>query len=189
MMDPTTGEDLVSIAALAARVLLGAIFFQAGLQKLRHYGEWQGVVANYRVMSRRLVPVFSGLLPIGELALSAALWLSRDAVVAAVCSAALLLLFSVAIGINLARGRAHIDCGCFQSSLRQNLSGRLLARNGVLAAIAGATAAGGDTASVPMTVIILATSLGGVCFILYLALNELVVQRRPIPALPALRRI
>ena len=51
-------------------------------------------------------------------------------------AAILLGLFSVAIGINLARGRSHIDCGCFQSALRQQLSISLLVRNGFLIALA-----------------------------------------------------
>ena len=37
------------------------------------------------------------------------------------------------MGINLRRGRRHIDCGCFQSALKQTLSWTLVMRNVVLA--------------------------------------------------------
>lgn len=182
--------DLVGLSALVARGLLGAIFLQAGLQKLRHYAEWQGVVGNYRVMPFTLVPAFSYALPVAEIGLAVALWFGRGAAAAggaAGSAAVLLVLFCVAIGINLARGRSHIDCGCFQSSLRQALSGSLLVRNGVLVLIALAAAGGGATRSLPATA--LAACLGGVCFVLYLALNELLVQSRPALTLPSLRRL
>jgi hypothetical protein len=52
-------------------------------------------------------------------------------------AAALLLLFALAMGINLRRGRRHIDCGCFQSALEQTLSWTLVMRNAVLALLMG----------------------------------------------------
>jgi uncharacterized membrane protein len=45
----------------------------------------------------------------------------------------LLAVFTGAIALNLARGRRDLDCGCFGPLLRQQLSGWLLVRNGVLA--------------------------------------------------------
>lgn len=161
-MSAPVSEDLVSIASLAGRVLLGAVFLQASVQKLRHFGELRGVVANYRLLPDWLVPPFSSALPCVELALTAALWFGSGAT-EALCAGAVLLVFSVAIGINLARSRAQIDCGCFQSSLRQPLSGRLLVRNAALLLIAVAVAAAGDTTAVRLPVGILATTLGGVC--------------------------
>jgi hypothetical protein len=41
------------------------------------------------------------------------------------------------MGINLRRGRRHIDCGCFQSALKQTLSWVLVMRNLVLALLLG----------------------------------------------------
>jgi hypothetical protein len=188
MVTETIGGDLVSIGSLAARVLLGAVFFQAGLQKVRHHREWGGVVANYRVLPSWLVPAFSYCLPVGEIALGATLWLGQGAIggAAVACAGVLLVLFSGAVGVNLIRGRAQIDCGCFQSSMRQSLSGWLLVRNGALVAIAaGVLVAGAMTPAVP----VVATSFGGVLFVLYLAFNEIFVQSRRPLTLPALPRI
>jgi uncharacterized membrane protein YphA (DoxX/SURF4 family) len=187
----TTGAVLlVSLSALAARVLLGAIFLQAGVQKLRHYAEWQGVVGNYRMMPPRLAPAFAGTVLVVELVLAVVLWFGRVPVAsgAAGGAAALLVLFSIAIGVNLARGRSNIDCGCFQSAMRQTLSTTLLVRNSVLILIALAVS---ETTGLPVTapLLAMATCLGAVCFVLYLALNELLVQSRPTLTLPALRRI
>lgn len=47
---------------------------------------------------------------------------------------ALLAVFALAMGINLARGRWEIDCGCFQSGRRQSLSAGLIMRNGLMSA-------------------------------------------------------
>ena len=61
----------------------------------------------------------------------------RAAAGLAVAAAALLILFAVAMGINIRRGRRHIDCGCFQSALKQTLSWILVARNAGLACCCG----------------------------------------------------
>jgi uncharacterized membrane protein YphA (DoxX/SURF4 family) len=185
---------LMSLGALAARVLLGAIFLQAGVQKLRHYEEWEGVVGNYRVLPFRLVPAFSRSVPVIELGLAATLWFGQGPMATAgatgsAAAAILLGFFSVAIGINLARGRSHIDCGCFQSALRQQLSLSLLVRNGLLILIALTAFSGAAGRSLPTLTLAMAACLGGVCFVLYLALNELVVRSRPTLTLPSLRRL
>jgi drug/metabolite transporter (DMT)-like permease len=56
--------------------------------------------------------------------------------IGACAAAAQLILFAVAIAINLRRGRTSIDCGCFGSRLRQGLSVWMVARNLVLALLA-----------------------------------------------------
>ncbi|MBW2724378.1 MAG: methylamine utilization protein MauE, partial [Deltaproteobacteria bacterium] len=52
-----------------------------------------------------------------------------------------LCLYSLAIGINLARGRRDIDCGCAGPLARQTLHEMLVARNLVYAALALGAAA------------------------------------------------
>jgi hypothetical protein len=86
-------------------------------------------------------------------------------------AAGLLSLFAVAMAINLARGRAQIDCGCFNSALRQHLRWSLVARNVcmvlLLAAVAGSPAA-------PIDSSLLLGSLGGVAFfVLFQCANAL----------------
>lgn len=70
------------------------------------------MIYNYRLLPGGLVNVLALVLPWVELfaglALILGVWKKEAAVVAAV----LLLVFIVAIGINLARGHA-VDCGCF----------------------------------------------------------------------------
>ena len=59
---------------------------------------------------------------------------ARRARGALVAAAALLAAYGAAIGVNLARGRRHIDCGCVGPAARRPIGGWLVARNGVLAA-------------------------------------------------------
>ncbi len=48
----------------------------------------------------------------------------------------MLLVYAAAVGVNLRRGRRHIDCGCAGPAARRPISGWLVARNVVLAAAA-----------------------------------------------------
>jgi uncharacterized membrane protein YphA (DoxX/SURF4 family) len=115
--------------ALAIRVLVSLVFLTAAYGKLRHWTALQGVVANYRLLPQVLVAPVAYVLPPVEALLGAALLLSLGSPWPEAGTAALLMLFAVAMGINIARGRRHIDCGCFQSALKQTLSWTLVLRN------------------------------------------------------------
>jgi uncharacterized membrane protein YphA (DoxX/SURF4 family) len=135
--------------ALAGRLLGALVFAQAVGGKIRHRQELAGVVANYRLLPDRLAAAAAwmvvGLESVAALSLLSGVWIAAGAALAI----ALLGGFALAMGINLARGRREIDCGCFQSGLRQRLSGALVARNLLLAALLtpllAASAPGGAT--------------------------------------------
>lgn len=118
--------------ALAIRVLVALVFLFAAFGKIRHRLAFQGVVSNYRLLPEIVVPVFAMLLPLFEAGVAAALILAPPPV-PEVSGAVLLCVFAAAMAINLVRGRRHIDCGCFQSALKQTLSWTLVARNAGLA--------------------------------------------------------
>ena len=120
--------------ALACRLLGALVFATAVAGKIRHRHELAGVVANYRLLPEALsVPAAWGTVALEilvVLSLAGGLYLKAGVALAI----ALLSLFAVAMAINLVRGRREIDCGCFQSGLRQTLSGGLIGRNLVLSA-------------------------------------------------------
>ena len=116
--------------------LIALVFLQAGVSKLLSRDEFQGIVANYRLLPAGLVAPFSLLLPFAELAAGLGILTMATRAPAAVLAATLLLLFGLAMAINLARGRRDIDCGCFKSALKQTISGWLIVRNLLLAAAA-----------------------------------------------------
>ena len=105
---------------------------------------FQGVVANYRLLPDAMVAPAAHLIPPVELLLGATLLLGLAFPGPELGAAALLLLFALAMGINLRRGRRHIDCGCFQSALKQTLSWTLVMRNVVLALLMGVTLLSND---------------------------------------------
>ena len=120
--------------ALAIRVLVALVFLGAALGKMRHHSTFQGVVSNYRLLPEVTVATFALLLPPIEVTVAAALIIAPSFWPEA-SAAALLLVFAAAMAINILRGRRHIDCGCFQSALKQTLSWTLVMRNAGLAVL------------------------------------------------------
>jgi uncharacterized membrane protein len=116
--------------------LLSAVFFAAGLSKLRALETFEGVVQNFRLLPERLVAPAAYILPIVEVAVAAALLMPLSRSYGAWAAAGLLGIFTVAVAINLFRGRREIDCGCFNSELKQRLSWWLVMRNVALAGLA-----------------------------------------------------
>ncbi len=151
--------------ALAIRTLVSLIFLTAAYGKLRHWLAFQGVIANYRLLPEVLVAPVAYLLPPVEALLGAALLLGLGSPWPEVAAASLLTLFAVAMGINIGRGRRRIDCGCFQSALKQSLSWKLVIRNGVLSLLLGVAAL---SKGVPGDLFMLVNGLlvGGVLFII-----------------------
>lgn len=170
---------LLALLAFAGRVLLSATFIQAGVQKIRYRAQFPGVISNYRLLPATLVPIVSWILPPLEIALGIALLVpSSWSALAAGC---LLISFTAAIMTNLARGRTHIDCGCFQSELRQDLGWDLVLRNGVLSAIAAGAAL--FPVHPPLSICVPAVLFGFVSYVLYQALNALAANRSALRSL------
>jgi Methylamine utilisation protein MauE len=120
----------------AARLALAAVFALAAVTKLRALDEFVGVVHNYRVLPEILVrPVAYGLPPL-EAAIALGLLIAPARTPAGIGAAALLVVFSLAMAVNLVRGRVEIDCGCFASALKQRIGWSLVARNVVLIGLA-----------------------------------------------------
>ncbi len=177
-------SDAMSEVALAIRVLVSLVFLTAAYGKFRHWTVFQGVVANYRLLPERLAAPVAHVLPPVEALLGAALLLGLGSPWPELGAAALLLLFAAAMGVNLARGRRNIDCGCFQSALKQTLNWTLVMRNIVLALLLGAALL---TSGPPADAFMLVNGclVGGVLFLILQSLTLLwsVVPawRRPRP--------
>ena len=124
-------------ALIALRVMLALVFLVAAAGKFGHREELEGVIANYRVLPRPLAGALSYVLgPVEVLIGLALLGGALASPFAELAAAAVLVAFAGAMGINLLRGRSHIDCGCFRGTLRQTLRGELVVRNLVLVAAA-----------------------------------------------------
>jgi uncharacterized membrane protein YphA (DoxX/SURF4 family) len=95
-----------------ASLFLGLVLATAALPKIRRPDEFQGVVANYRLLPSFMVAPFARLLPWLELCSAVALLVPLAREVAAWVAAGLFMMFALALAINVGRGRTHIDCGC-----------------------------------------------------------------------------
>ncbi len=126
------------VLQLAAALTLALVFGGGAASKLTAWAELEGVVGNFRVLPRTLVPVVSWTLPPVELLLAVLVMIPATRPLAAIGMGALLAVFAAAIALNIARGRTGIDCGCFRSSLKQNLSWWLVLRNVLLMVMAAA---------------------------------------------------
>lgn len=158
----------------------GLVFAEAGLAKLRHRELVPGVIANYRLLPEALVGPVAAVLPWAELGLGLGLvasgitggmlfWLALPA-------AALLVVFALAMAINIRRGRSTIDCGCGRSQLRQTLHPALVLRNFALAGLVALHALPTEPADTLAIMLGVAT---GVClFGLFALFNALVALTR-----------
>lgn len=127
---------------LVLRLAFALLFAAAGLHKLRQFTEFRDTVSDYELVPAALVTPAALLVIAMELVIVVALLVSVWVPFGSVAAAALLAGYAIAIGINLARGRDSIDCGCGGSSLRQPISGWLVLRNLLLAGAASAAGAG-----------------------------------------------
>jgi hypothetical protein len=157
---------------------LAALFAASAAHKVRAFREWPGIVRNYRLLPDALVGTVVVILPLAE-ALTAAALLAFPVRRAGACLAALLLLaYAAALGINLGRGRTRIDCGCFGSRLRQDISSWMVVRNLVLALFALALLIPAEHRPLPAAAMIASITLAATLAFLY---PVLAVALRPPP--------
>lgn len=109
---------------------LAAIFAMAAWHKLRDRATFEGQLAAYDILPENLVHPVARAVPLIEAALVLFLLMRSDH--ASVAAASLFLIYAIAIGYNLARGRRDIDCGCGGPDGKQVLHPALVIRNLVL---------------------------------------------------------
>lgn len=111
------------------RIFLAAVFGRALLAKLRAPREFLAALRAYELLPSLLSAPIAALLLGVELAIIVGLLFAPAASATCMVAAGLLLLYAGAIGINLARGRRDIDCGCAGRREQQPLHELLVARN------------------------------------------------------------
>ncbi len=97
---------------MRVQIALGAIFVAAAIPKIVDPPAFAHMIYNYRLMPGGLVNAMALVMPwlelLAGLALIVGIW-KREA---ALVIGALIVVFLLAIGFNLARGHP-VDCGCF----------------------------------------------------------------------------
>ena len=128
------------VFSVTLRVALALLFSLAAFHKWSDYARFTATLEQHQVLPQRTVPAASIAIIAIEVLLAIVLVVPALPHAGAVGAAVLLTVYSMAIGINLARGRREIDCGCLGPNARTHLSGWLLVRNGTLIAVALAAA-------------------------------------------------
>ena len=127
---------------LAARWILAAVFAVGVAHKLTAPRAFAITLAGYRLLPARLARP-AALIVIAAEAMTT-LFLVANRPGGGTAAALLLAVYTIALTLNLVRGRRDIDCGCSGPQLRQTLSWRLPVRNVLLltlAVVAARTAA------------------------------------------------
>jgi uncharacterized membrane protein YphA (DoxX/SURF4 family) len=83
---------------LIFRLVLGATFIYASLDKIAHPEQFAKIVYNYKILPGFLINIYAVTLPWVEL-----------------LAGCLLVIFVIAISINLLRG-VNLNCGCFSTN-------------------------------------------------------------------------
>src|ERR1700733_14968252 len=120
--------------SIISRLLLAVVFAIAGIAKLSDLGGTRKTLADFGV-PEFLARGAALLQPLFELACAAALIPSISAWWGAAGVLAMLLLFTGAIVVNMARGRTR-DCHCFGQLHSERIGWKTIVRNASLSAVA-----------------------------------------------------
>ena len=115
------------VAVLVARIVLAAIFGTAAITKLADVRGTRSAVEDFGVPAP-LVRPSALMLPWVELAATVLLLVPATAWWGGLASLLLLAVFSVAVGVNLGRGRTP-DCHCFGKLTPSPVGAAVLVRN------------------------------------------------------------
>lgn len=129
-------DDALALLAATAAAFTALIFARAAWHKLSDFAGFTGFVSDYRLVPERMVRTVATALVAVEVAIPVALLIPGGQAAGAALAILLLALYGAAMGVNIARGRTSIECGC--GGAPSLLSPALLVRNGVLALIAAA---------------------------------------------------
>jgi putative oxidoreductase len=100
---------------IRVQIALGIIFIVAAVEKIGDPPSFAHAIYNYRILPGSLINISALIMPWVELLCGLALVLGVWTRAARTIVALMLVMFIVAISINLLRGNA-IDCGCFDVS-------------------------------------------------------------------------
>lgn len=120
---------------IISRLLIGTIFTVGSLTKLLKLPWFLAVVGKYAVIPRWAVGFVGVGIPFVELLVGFCLLVGRLRPWSAYAAVALILIFTLGVVINLARGKIDTECGC-NSFYKKRIGWHLVFRNMGLAGIA-----------------------------------------------------
>lgn len=125
MIDPTIQYSIAGAFAL--------LFACSGVEKLRQLDDFAVQLNDYALLPASTVSFMARTIGLMEIT-AATLLITQYFAFGAMISVSLLLLYAIAISVNLLRGRTHIDCGC-QLRNSNGISWFLVSRNAFMACL------------------------------------------------------
>jgi uncharacterized membrane protein YphA (DoxX/SURF4 family) len=122
---------------ITSRVILGGVFVYASVGKIADPHAFALTLFNYQLLPAELVNLSAIILPWVEMLCGVLLILGVQPLPAATVLNALLIVFAVAIGYNLARG-LDFHCGCFSTSPEARSAGMVTLARDLILLIPGA---------------------------------------------------
>jgi len=98
------------------RLIVGGIFIYASIDKITHPEQFARIVYNYKILPHFTINFFAIILPWLELICGLFLVFGIMTRSSALVISILLLLFIIALSVNLFRG-VDLSCGCFTTNL------------------------------------------------------------------------
>ena len=121
---------------LTLRAALALLFVVAATHKLRDVAVFQATFDDYRLVPKALAGAVALVVPPAEIAVAVLLVAPDTSALGKIGAAGLLVVYATAVGVNLVRGRRHIDCGCAGPHARRPIGRGIVVRNAFLAAAA-----------------------------------------------------
>jgi hypothetical protein len=172
LLDPAIGYLILTSGAL--------LFASASIHKLRDLSRFTAIFGAYRILPEPLGRRVTGLIPLTELGVAITLlWPPAGRPAAVVPAIVVLVVYAGGMGINIARGKRDLDCGCAMGQGRRPIATWMVCRNLCLAAALGI--AGLPWSSRPLNGIDLVTVAGGLIVgaTLYAAVDRLLGDVMP----------
>jgi len=158
------------VAAWISALVPAVILAGAACQKLTDLRALRALVKQYAILPRTWVTPVAFSLPYFELATAIAMVLPGTRRQASLTALGLLVIFTLAIAINLRRGQTDLDCGCHFGGARIPLSGALIVRNGLLTLwlvpVAGAAVGNRSLGWLDVLTIAVASLVGAMAYIM-----------------------
>ncbi len=124
------------VISWAVALSVAVLFAAAANHKLRDWRRFRDVMRNYKLLPEALLPLSAITLIAFECSAAILLVFIATRSLGAVLSACILVVYAVAIAVNLRRGRIDLDCGCLGIGRRQPVRWWMVARNLAIAALA-----------------------------------------------------
>lgn len=122
------------VIVMTARVALALLFGSTALHKVADFDGFRRAMYAYDLVPDGLLSPVAAALGVAEAFVALGFLWQGSAAAAGLIAVALLVVYTLAIAVNLARGRRDVDCGCTGAGRRQPLGPGLVTRNIVLMA-------------------------------------------------------